>query len=773
MAGMSDASPAEKQRSEAPPRAHDEATAATDVIAESAVEALEAEGSDNATTIESDLANREKTTVTGARFGTFTGVVRPTVLTILGVMMYLREGWVVGHAGLGGAVLLILTAYFITGTTALSLSSITTNIRLGAGGVFSIATQALGLEVGGSIGIPFYLAQTLSVAMYLYGFVEGWGYLFPQHDSTLVAIAVFAAVFALSYLSTSLAFRAQLLVMAGVFIALGSMAWTLRAGDLQAPHLVGDFEGVTFWTLFAVFFPASTGIMVGASMSGNLADPRRSIPRGTMAAWGISLAVYLLLAVWYSLVATPAELKTNLTVAVDKASWGPGILIGVLSSCFVAALSSLVASPRTLNALGKHSIVPFARFFSRETRGEPRNAVAFTGALVFVAILFGDLNSIARVVTVFFLMTYFTVNLILVIEKQLNLISFRPLFRVPIAVPVLGSLATLAAIVVVAPVIGLACVLISLAIYVLLDRRSLDDPYETLNSGLFMSIADWAATRVAMGSSGRTLRGWKPDFLVPIERATQLEGIFHILLALSRPKGSIQVLGVRPTPENTGLDALPQLIGELKEERIFAPSTIVDSPDFLGSLRTSASVLESSFFRPNILFATAEDRSQEDLEAMIAIAEKHEMGFALLARHPDAGFALRRRLNVWISDQSPNWHLSFDLANRDLQLLLALMLMRNWKMKLRVITLVREDAHVERASQYLHDLMVLARMPPGFEIIVEQAPFARYVRRAPRADLNVFGLAREVDREFIGQAVEFTQSTCLFVRDSGQESALV
>src|SRR5690554_7377580 len=91
--------------------------------------------------------------------GTFNGVYRPTALTILGVMMYLREGWVVGHAGLGGAVLLILAIFVITGSTALSLSTITTNIRLGAGGAFAIISQSLGLETGGAIGIPLYLAQ--------------------------------------------------------------------------------------------------------------------------------------------------------------------------------------------------------------------------------------------------------------------------------------------------------------------------------------------------------------------------------------------------------------------------------------------------------------------------------------------------------------------------------------------------------------------------------------------------------------------------------------
>ena len=259
---------------------------------------------ESTTQIEEELAGAKESKLTTQKFGTFSGVVRPTILTILGVMMYLREGWVVGNAGLLGALFIIFMAYLITGTTALSLSSITTNIRIGAGGVFSIATQSLGLEVGGSIGIPFFLAQALSTAMYIYGFMEGWVFIFPEHPKILVVLGVFALVFTISFISTSLAFRIQVLVMTGVILALASMFAGLRTvPELQSPQLFGTFEAGNYWLLFAVFFPAATGIMVGASMSGNLKEPRKSIPRGTMAAWAFSLLVYVSLAIWYSLVA--------------------------------------------------------------------------------------------------------------------------------------------------------------------------------------------------------------------------------------------------------------------------------------------------------------------------------------------------------------------------------------------------------------------------------------------------------------------------------------
>jgi len=125
------------------------------------------------------------------KFGTFQGVFTPALLTILGVIMYLREGWVVGNAGLLGAIGIISLACIITLFTALSMSSITTNIRIGAGGAFSIISQSLGVEAGGAIGIPLYFSQALAVAMYVFGFREGWNWIFPEHPTLIVDLLTF------------------------------------------------------------------------------------------------------------------------------------------------------------------------------------------------------------------------------------------------------------------------------------------------------------------------------------------------------------------------------------------------------------------------------------------------------------------------------------------------------------------------------------------------------------------------------------------------------
>jgi len=224
------------------------------------------------------------------KYGTISGVFVPTLLTILGVILFLREGWVIGNAGLLGGWLIVSLAFSIVILTALSMSCITTNIRIKAGGAYSIISQSLGLEVGGSVGIPLYLSQSFAITMYIFGFREGWLYIFPGHMAILVDLATFATLFIIAFLSAKLAFKVQYLILAVIIAALVSIGLSIFDGamvhDIQwwgeypgAPE--SGFQGATFWVVFAVLFPAATGIMAGANMSGELKDPKKSIPIGT------------------------------------------------------------------------------------------------------------------------------------------------------------------------------------------------------------------------------------------------------------------------------------------------------------------------------------------------------------------------------------------------------------------------------------------------------------------------------------------------------------
>ena len=179
--------------------------------------------------------------------------------------MYLRLGWVVGNAGFGGALLIILLAKVVTVSTGLSMASMVTNIKIGAGGTYAIISRSMGIEIGGAIGIPLYISQALGAAMYIVGFTEGWIALFPGHNAFLVSSSVLLLLLVTSLLSAKVAMKVQYLIMFLIVMSLFSFFMGKSDGSAELTTW-GTFEDAPFWVVFAIFFPAVTGIEAGGAM---------------------------------------------------------------------------------------------------------------------------------------------------------------------------------------------------------------------------------------------------------------------------------------------------------------------------------------------------------------------------------------------------------------------------------------------------------------------------------------------------------------------------
>jgi amino acid transporter len=232
-------------------------------------------------------------------------------------------------------------ANMITIATALSMSSIVTNIRIGSGGAFSIISKSLGLEAGGAIGIPLYLAQAISVAFYIVGFSECWKIVFPYHNAALVSLVIWSIVLLISYYSTKTAFRLQYFIMAVVGFSLVSI---FLGGDpfYTGSVIIYGVDPANFWKAFAIFFPAVTGILAGVSMSGELIDPKKSIPRGTLAAVGVTLIIYLILTVWLAFHVSAEHLVSNHSILIDLGRWKFLVVGGIMGATLSSALSMFI-----------------------------------------------------------------------------------------------------------------------------------------------------------------------------------------------------------------------------------------------------------------------------------------------------------------------------------------------------------------------------------------------------------------------------------------------
>lgn len=715
-------------------------------------------------------------------FGTFEGVFLPTLLTILGAVMYLRTGWVVGNAGLLGAISIIVLANIITLCTGLSISSIATNIRVGAGGSFSIIAQSLGLEIGGSVNVPFYLAQAISVSFYIFAFTEGWLTIFPNSPASVVLFLAYAVCFVIASISVGLATKIRypilfIVTFSLVSAFLGSTP-LFRSEPLIDAQWIGTFPSGSYWQIFAIFFPAVTGVLAGVNLSGTLAKPRKSIPQGTMSAILLSFLVYILLAIWSSRVATPDELIANFSIMVDKAAFGWAIQAGILAATFSAALNSLVGAPRILQAMAEHDVVPFGAWLSElSDTGEPRNAMLLTGFIGVGTLLFGmsgnGINKIAPLMTMFFLITYAVLNAVMLLEQSMKLTSFRPSFKIPGFVPLIGLLGSIFAMFLINPTFSLIATIITIALYEYLSLRHLSTPWSDVRSGIFISLAEWAAKRVSLLPSGQE-RAWKPNLLVPVQSTEALRFSFRFLEALSRPNGSLHILGCHKPGEREQLENLKKYQQAFAHDGIFARIALLESIQFRLTLQTAMEVYTSAFFRPTILFLPLGIESNEEgLQHIMDHALKNELGVIIYADNPKTALGRENSINVWLREQSPDWQIGLNLPNLDLSLLIGFQLVRNWCGQMNLITVVQQEEDLPFAENYLNTLIDLGRMPKGTKIHIFVEGFEQALALAPEADLNIFGLSDKINFSFIQDMIHKTHSSCVFVHDSGKESALI
>jgi len=362
---------------------------------------------------------------------------------------------------------------------------------------------------------------------------------------------------------------------------------------------------------------------------------------------------------------------------------------------------------------------------------------------------------------------------VVLVEQSLDMVSFRPQFRIPRWVPLAGTVGCMFAMFIISPIFGLVAVTIVVGLYGYLVARHLNAPHGDMRSGLFLSLAEWAAKKVSELPTSNE-RAWKPNLLVPFDDARELRGLSDLIRSMSLPRGSVTLLGMEFDREAEPIGrTLIEMGQSFRDDGVYTRWTTVEATSYDEGVGNAMDTLAGSFFRPNILFLRMpEDPGrEEDLRRLIAKAGRRSMGVALFHDEPVARLGARSSINVWITDQSSNWDISYELGNVDLALLTAYKLQQSWDARVRVVTAIEQPEHVEDAREFLANLLELARMS-DFEILIEQSDFETALRQAPQADIELFGLPAEQNFEFMHQMVELRRSACMFINDSGEENVL-
>ncbi len=370
------------------------------------------------------------------KLGTFAGVFTPSVLTILGIILFMRLGYVVGAGGIRQALLIILIANLISVLTSLSLAAIATNLTVRGGGDYFLISRTLGLEFGGALGLVLFLAQSVSIGFYCTGFGEIFAGLIGGEGATaqIIAVVAIGGLFILAWKGADWATRFQFIVMGILCLALASffLGGLFQWDDhifRENWNAVASDQG--FWVLFAVFFPAVTGFTQGVSLSGDLEDPGKSLPLGTFLAVGVSILVYFGAALVFA-GALPQDILLNDYDSMGKISWLPILITaGVFAATLSSAMASFLGAPRILQALAADKVFPVLNPFAKGVGSEnnPQRGVLLAAGVAILTVGLGNLNLIASVVAMFFLLSYGLLNYATYFEARAASPSFRPRFK--------------------------------------------------------------------------------------------------------------------------------------------------------------------------------------------------------------------------------------------------------------------------------------------------------------------------------------------------------
>lgn len=458
--------------------------------------------------------------------GTFGGVFTPSILTILGLVLFLRVAYVVGSVGLTRGLIILALATSVSVLTSISLAVVATNMKVGGGGEYFLISRTLGIEFGGAIGLVLYLAISVSIAFYAIGFAEAV-IAALGHDNQvairLIAAALVVVLAGVGYVGADLATRLQYLVMALLIVALVSFLFG-AAGEFDADRLADSWgapeSGVGFWEAFAIFFPAVTGFSQGVAMSGDLRNPSRSITRGTFAAVGLSTIVYLAAMVLLA-GSTPLEtlVTDTSTIMGDLSLAGWTMLVGVLAATLSSSLASTLGGPRVLQRLGEDRVLPRLEVFAAGSGPSmnPRRALGVSVVIALITVAAGDLNAIAPLISMFFLASYGMINYATYYEMRAGSTSFRPRFRWgDRRASLAGTIACGGAIVAINPIAGVLAGLVLLLLYGYLGQRDVPDRWVDSSGAHHYTRARHHLQSLAEEPVGS--RDWRPCILAFVPR---------------------------------------------------------------------------------------------------------------------------------------------------------------------------------------------------------------------------------------------------------------
>ena len=703
----------------------------------------------------------------GHGFGT-APVFLASISTILGAILFLRFGYAVAHVGLWGSLMIVALGHLVTIPTVLAVSEIATNRRVAGGGAYYIVSRSFGASIGGTIGIALYISQAISVAFYIVAFAEAFKPIYDwvatiygwQLDLRWVSLPCTVLIIMLM-LTKGAGMGVQVLWAVCILLAVSIIAFLLGEGtELTKPEGLNFTARIddpdSFGIVFATCFPAFTGMIAGLGLSGDLKNPRKSIPLGTISATLGGMVVYVLVAIKLALSATPTDLANDYFIMTKIALWSPVIYIGLGAAALSSALGSIMVAPRTLQMLGRDKVLPIPQLNDLMAKGrgetqEPIYATCVSGIIAIVFVAIGELDFIAQILTMFFMVTYGALCAVSFLEHFASNPSYRPTFHSRWYVSLVGAVMCGVLMIQIGALYALISIVLMTIVYLGL-RRSLrgQRDFAAIFQGTMFQLTRWLQTTLQKSRVISSEGGWRPSIVAVTRFGERRLGHFDLLRWICHRHGFGHFIRLFNGDYSFSgeIEARIKVDGLIKRTEVSRAGIFVDSlisPTFQLALAQILQMPGISGLPNNCILLEFDQENTDEINeveqgAQLAV---NSLFNVLILRSTGYRFGYRSSIHVWVTEEN--------LTNAPMMLLLAYIIVGHpdWKRAEIRLFVCSDSRDVEVEADRLSALMQEGRLPISMQNVTsvsynsKEALEAEVTLRSNQADLAIVGLTAE------------------------------
>jgi len=697
-------------------------------------------------------------------------VFMTAISTILGAVLFLQFGKAIANVGLLGTLGIILLGHLVTIPTAMAVSEIATNQKVEGGGAYYIISRSFGLNIGGSIGIALFLSQAISIAFYVIAFTEA---LEPVrqwmiHDKGWEISRLMITLTTMSLLSililakgANLGIKALYFVVALIFVSLGMFLFgdsTYSADSSTIFTRVNSViingqpsEPMEFFKVFAIIFPAFTGIAAGLGLSGDLKDPKHSIPRGTLWATVLGSIVYLavVLKLFYS--ASPEDLASDPLVMSKIAFWGPIIPIGLACAAISSALGSILVAPRTLQAIGNDKIFPgnSNAWLSKGKvkTNEPFNASLITIGIAFLFVIINDINVVGEIISMFFMLTYGAINMVSFLEHFAADPAYRPTFRSHWSISLLGGVLSFFFMFKMNPVYAWIAMFMMVGIFTWITRSNKDKMMMSkVFQGVIFQATRWMQIFLQKRDDDALETHWRPFLLCLTSSSFDRNSVFDMTRWISHTYGFgtyihfIEGFLDKETNKRSELvkkKLLKQAHGS--KNRVYIDTII--SPSFTSALAQGIQLPGISGKGNNMIlfeYVKSDIAELENILSNYKILKAKQLDICLL-RSSIKGYGFKKEIHLWLTTN--------DFRNATLIVLLGYILLGHpdWEDAQIKVFSIYNSHKFKQKQERIQEMIKSGRLPiapQNIELVenLDDRPFKDIINeRSAESDLAIIG----------------------------------